>query len=292
LSGSDVWGRINPQFYGFPTVSFAADLVVLQRTAPAGQPILFDNLGNTLLDASNFGNPSQAGARLNLTFFDRWGWDFMFDFLFMGEMSSQRTVDTSGGVNLFFYQGVAVAPVDTATFRSALDTGEFNFRRRLSPQLALLAGVRGLQLAEDLDFNQGGGSGGYASQSNNRLFGGQLGAEGVLPLWGYGRLFAVGKYGIYNDHFTVSAQATSGGAPIRISVRDDMAAFVGDFNAGWEIHTLPCMTFRFGYQALWLTDVALTTDQLNQFSIFNGNGNVHKGNALFHGGFGGLVFTF
>src|SRR5581483_10745809 len=75
LSGSDVWGRVNPQFYGFPTVSFAADLVVLQRSAPSAQPILFDNFGNTLLDASNFGNPSQAGARLNLTFFDRWDWD-------------------------------------------------------------------------------------------------------------------------------------------------------------------------------------------------------------------------
>jgi hypothetical protein len=59
-----------------------------------------------------------------------------------------------------------------------------------------------------------------------------------------------------------------------------------------DIAFLPCMTLRFGYQALWLTDVALTTDQLNQFSIFNGHGHVRKGNALYHGGFGGLVFTF
>src|SRR5262249_33335473 len=120
----------------------------------------------------------------------------------------------------------------------------------------------------------------------------QLGAEGVLPLWGYGRLFASGKYGIYNDHFKVGAQATSGGAPIRIAPRDDMTSFVGEYNVGWEIHTVPCMTFRFGYQALWLTDVALATDQLNQYSIFTSNGNVRKGNALYHGGFGGLVFTF
>src|SRR5262245_34718757 len=211
LSGADVWGRINPNFYGFPTVSGAIDLVVLGRSAPKAQPMLFDNFGNTLFDAANFGNPAQAGARLNLTFFDHWDWDFMFDFLFMGEMSSQKTVDASGGVNLCCYQGVALAPVDTATIRSNLNTGEFNFRRRLSPQLALLLGVRFLELSEDLDFNQGGGRGGYTSQSGNRLFGGQIGAEGVVPLWGYGRLFAVGKYGIYNDRFDIHAHATSGG---------------------------------------------------------------------------------
>jgi len=292
LSGSDIWGRVNPQFYGFPTVSFAADLVVLQRSTPAAQPILFDNLGNSLLNTADFGNPAQAGARLNLTFFDRWDWDFMLDLLFMGEMTSQRTVDRSGGVNLFFYQGVAVDPVDTASFRSALDTGEFNARRRLSPQLALLGGVRYLQLAEDLDFNLGGAPGGYTSQADNRLFGGQLGAEGVLPLWGYGRLFATGKYGIYNDHFRVSAQALSGGAPISIAVHHDMTAFVGEYNVGWEVQTFSCMTLRFGYQVLWLTDVALVTDQLNQYSIFNGTGSVRKGNALYQGGFAGLVFTF
>jgi hypothetical protein len=52
------------------------------------------------------------------------------------------------------------------------------------------------------------------------------------------------------------------------------------------------MTLRFGYQAYWLQNVALSTDQLNQFSIFTADGSVHKGFAAFHGAFGGLVFTF
>ena len=292
LSGSEIWGHVNPEFSGFPTVSLAADLVVLQRSAPAAQSILFDDLSNPLLDASDFGSPTRAGARLNLTFFDDCDWHYMIDLFVLGEMSSQRMVDTSGGVDLFFYQGVAADPVDTALFRSELDTGEFNVRRRLCPQLALLAGVRYLKLSEDLDFNLGGASGGYTSQSDNRLFGCQLGAEAVLPLGGFGRLFATGKYGIYNDRFNVAAQATSGGLPISISVHDDMTAFVGEYNVGWEVQTVPCMTLRFGYQALWLNDVALATDQLNQYDIFTGNGSVSKGNALYHGGFGGLVFTF
>jgi hypothetical protein len=292
LSGSDVWGRVNPAFCGFPTVSFAADLVVLGRSTPADNVLLLDGALNPLLDASDLGTPTDAGTRLNLTFYDQWDWDFMFDMLFMGDMESRRRVDASNGVTLFFYQGVAVDPVNTANFRSDLDTGEFNVRRRFGPQFALLGGVRYLELSEALDFNEGGGSGGYTSQSDNRLIGGQLGVEGVAPLWGWGRLFATGKYGIYNNRFMVAAQAMSGGAPISISVRDDMAAYVGELNAGWEVQTVPCMTLRFGYQAFYLQNMALTTDQLNEFSIFTAQGNVRKGYAAFHGGFGGVVFTF
>src|SRR2546430_2440310 len=32
LSGSEVWGRVKPQFYGLPTVSFAADLAPSSRS--------------------------------------------------------------------------------------------------------------------------------------------------------------------------------------------------------------------------------------------------------------------
>jgi hypothetical protein len=292
LSGADVWGRVNPAFCGFPTVSFAADLVVLGRSTPSGGTMLLDGALNPILDASDFGNPSSAGARLNLTFFDQCDWDFMFDALFMADAEEQREVDNSNGVTLFFYQGVAADPVNTARFTTDLDTGEFNVRRRFGPQIALLGGLRYLELSEDLNFNNNSGNGGYTSQADNRLFGGQLGAEGVVPLWGYGRLFATGKYGIYNNRFMVAAQAMSGGAPISISVRDDMAAYVGELNVGWEVETVPCMTLRFGYQAYYLTNMALATDQLNQFSIFDASGSVRKGYAAFHGGFGGLVFTF
>ena len=292
MSGSDVWGRVNPDFRGFPTLSVATDVVILTRSAPANQPILFDNLGNTLLDASDLGGPTEAGFRLNLTFFDQCCWDFMFDMLVMGDMFSRQSVDAPGGATLFFYQGIALDPVDTATFRSDLDTGELNARRRFGPNFALLGGLRYLELSEHLDFNQGPAAGGYTSQSDNRLIGGQLGAEGVLPLWGYGRLFAVGKYGIYNNRFEVAAQALSGGSPINIRVHDDMAATVREFNAGWEVQTVPFMTLRFGYQALWLTNMALATDQLNQYSLFSGAGEVRKGHPVYHGGFIGLVFTF
>jgi hypothetical protein len=287
-----VWGRVNPGYGRYPTVSFANDLVILSRQAPSDQTILYDGLFQPLLDASQLGSDSAAGYRFNLTFFGDSGWDLMFDGLFMSEFSSQRTVDSAGGVNLIFYQGLAADPVDTATYLSRLNTGEVNVRRRLSPQLGLLAGIRELQLSEDLNFSQFTANSNYTSQAGNRLFGVQLGAEAVLPARGYGRFFASGKYGVYNDRFRIGAQATSGGLPIHVQVRDDMTSFVGDFNAGFEIQTVPCMTLRFGYQLLWLQDVALAPDQLNQFSIFTNDGTVAKSDPVYHGGFAGLVFTF
>jgi hypothetical protein len=290
--GPGVWGRVNPDFWGYPTVSFASDLVVLSRAAPHPQTILYDGTFNPLLDASELGSTSAAGGRFNLTFFGVSGWDIMFDGLFMDDFNTQRRVNPSNGVNLIFYQGLAVAPIDTASYRSRLDTGEFNVRRRLNPQLALLAGIRELQLSENLDFTQASANSAYTSQTGNRLFGFQLGAEAVLPARGYGRFFASGKYGIYNNRFRVGAQATSGGSPIHVQVQDDMASCVGDFNAGFEVQTVPRMTLRFGYQCLWLNSVALSVDQLNQYSIFTNDGSVAKANPVYHGGFVGLVFVF
>jgi hypothetical protein len=293
LGNPGVWGRVNPGFYGNPTVSFASDVVVLQRQAPHSQEILLDGSLQPLLNASALGTSSQAGGRVNLTFFENNGWDFMFEGLFMGAFQSQQKVDASNGVTLFFYNGVAADPVNTVWSRSILDSEEFNLRRRLNPYFALLGGLRALQLNENLNFGLAGTpNDGYFSQTSNGLFGGQLGFEAVIPTRGYGRFFGTAKYGIYDNHFKVSAQATSGGSVLRISPVNDMAATVGDFTAGYEVQTFPCCTLRIGYQALWIQGAALSVDQLNQYDIFSGQGSVHKGNPLYQGWFLGLIFVF
>jgi Putative beta barrel porin-7 (BBP7) len=294
LWGPGIWGRTNPDFAGFPTFSFAADLVVLQRSAPDAQTILFDGSFNPLLNATDLDASTRAGGKFNFMFQDPNGWDVYFEMLLMDDFRSRQSVDTSGGVTLIFYQGLALAPVDTVRFRSDLDTGELMLRRRLNPHLALLGGIRYLELQEDLDITRVGTTNtGYFSQSDNRLWGGQVGVEGVIPANGYVRLFATGKYGIYNNRYQIAAQATNtSGAPLEIVVRDSMAAYVGELNVGLEVQTVPCCTIRIGYQALWLTNVAQSVDQLNQFDIFSGTGTVRKGSPVYHGGFAGLVFTF
>jgi len=286
------WGRLNPGFAGNPLVSFSADVVVLQRQAPHSQPILFDNGLQPLLNASDLGTSSQAGGKCNFTLMGNNGWDFLFDGLFMGVFQSQRTVDASNGVKLFFYNGVALDPVNTVWSRSGLDSEEFSLRRRLSPNFALLGGVRALQLNEHVNFGQAGDPNtGYFSQTTNGLFGGQLGLEAVAPARGFGRFFGTAKYGIYDNRFRVSAQALSGGSLLHMKSIDNMAATVGDFSAGYEMQILPCCTLRIGYQALWIQSVALSMDQLNQYDLFNGHGSVHKGNPLYQGIFVGLAFT-
>ena len=292
LGNPGVWGRVNPGFFGNPTASVSSDVVVLQRQAPHSQAILLDGALQPLLNASALGTSSQAGGRFNLTFFENNGWDFMFEGLFMGVFQSQRKVDTSNGATLFFYNSVALAPVNTVWSRSGLDSEEFNLRRRLSPNFALLGGVRALQLDEHVNFGQlGDPNTGYFSQTANGLFGGQLGFEAVVPARGYGRFFGTAKYGIYDNRFKVAAQARSGGGVLHMVAIDNMNATVGDFTAGYEVQTLPCCTLRIGYQALWIQSLALSVDQLNQYNIFNNQGTVHKGNALYQGIFVGLVFT-
>ncbi len=293
LSGeAGTWGHINPGYVGNPLFSATADVVVLQRQAPHSQVILLDGALQPILNASALGTSSQAGGKCNFTLYGNNAWDIMFDGLFMGAFQSQRKVDTSNGETLFFYNGVALDPVNTVWTRSGLDSEEFTLRRRLSPNIALLGGLRALQINEHVNFGQlGDPNKGYFSQTTNGLFGGQLGFEVVAPARGFGRFFGSAKYGIYDNLFQVKAQAMSGGSLLHMKSIDNMPATVGDFSAGYEMQIMPGCTFRIGYQALWIQSVALSIDQLNQYDLFNGHGSVHKGNPLYQGVFVGLVLT-
>jgi len=286
------WGGINPGYVGNPMFLVSADVVVLQRQAPHSQAILFDNAFQPILNARDLGTSSQAGGRVNLMLMGNNGWDAMFEGLFMGVFQSQQKVDASNGVKLFFYNAVALDPVNTVWSRSGLDSEEFNLRRRLGPNFALLGGLRALQVNEHVNFGQlGDQNTGYFSQTTNGLFGGQLGFEVVAPARGFGRFFGRAKYGIYDNRFRVSAQAMSGGSLLHMKSIDNMAATVGDFSAGYEMEILPACTIRIGYQALWIQGIALSVDQLNQYDLFNSQGAVHKGNPLYQGIFVGLTFT-
>jgi hypothetical protein len=295
VQGVATWGRINPDFARSPTVSFSADLVVLQRSSPTPLPILWDgNWAAPMLDASDLGTAWSSGGRFNLTFLDECGWDFMLEGLVLGDFTSQRSVDTSGGVNLLFYWAEALEPVDTVYSRSDLDSVEFNVRRRLGPHVAVLAGLRYLTLEEEVNFaTLATPNSGYFSQTDNQLFGIQGGFEVVLPARGLGRLFASGKFGVFNNRYHVAAQCLDeDGAPVDLGVRDGLGAFVGEFNVGFEVQTVPWCTLRFGYQALWIDGVALSVDQLYEYDAFAGTGSLLKGNPVYQGVFAGLVWTF
>ncbi len=141
------------------------------------------------------------------------------------------------------------------------DSLEINWRHQQGDHLALLAGFRALELNDDLSYNIGPVANGDYRYINH-LYGGQLGADWALsdrssPL----QLDIVGKAGVFGNTASGGITQSVGGTPVQSFMgRDSSAAFVGeiDFSAAYILSKH--VAIHGGYQLLWLSDLALSTD--------------------------------
>jgi hypothetical protein len=189
----------------------------------------------------------------------------------------------------FFLPSVTMV---NATYNSELTSGELNLRRPLGDRISLLAGLRYLELDEHLhvDLIDGGAPSTYDISARNRLYGGQLGAEATL--WCHGRLTVEGltKVGVFHNSGGQNSAVNTGAVLITVADTSNRAAFLGElaFTANYSLSDR--LTFRAGYDLLWLETVALASDQMAVSSFATGNGISATGGAFYHGAFVGLEF--
>jgi hypothetical protein len=159
-----------------------------------------------------------------------------------------------------------------------------SYRERLA---AFVAGDANFQNGTIIEF-----------RPNNDLYGLQIGAEGVLwqPTERF-RVEGVLKAGVYANAASSWLGATavgSGGAGDEgpNTWRVDHTAFAGDLNFVGVYQLSPHWALRGGYQMLWLSGVALGSEQLHDlnFSIGQVGVNVTHG-VFFHGALAGLEAT-
>jgi hypothetical protein len=169
-----------------------------------------------------------------------------------------------------------------------LDSTEINLRRQQWDQLALLVGFRWVELKDEAAYkiNTTVAEGDY--EYNNHLYGGQIGADWAVtsprnPL----QLNVVGKAGVFgnaNDGGIFESRPV--GNPIgSFAGRGSSTSFVGelDFTAAY-IFT-DHIAIRGGYQLLWLSDLALATNEASR-SLLNPSllRNVNDDSHLFYQG--------
>jgi len=53
-----------------------------------------------------------------------------------------------------------------------------------------------------------------------------------------------------------------------------------------------CLSLRLSYGVVWLTDVALASEQLNATNFFSRDGIRDNGDVFYHGGFVGLEYGY
>lgn len=184
-----------------------------------------------------------------------------------------------------------------ANYQSKLNSTEINWRHRRSERITWLTGFRIIELHEELGYDVDfivPNLTGVNWNTDNHLYGGQVGAD--VQLWklnaplSVNGLFKAGIYGNDADNdFTFDVLGTpivDGGAS------DNPVAFVGEIGVTTTYQVTRHFALRGGYQLLWISEVALASDQA-QLALNTGDVDAinSSGDLFYHGALVGGEFT-
>ncbi|MCA9152044.1 MAG: BBP7 family outer membrane beta-barrel protein, partial [Planctomycetales bacterium] len=209
------------------------------------------------------------------------------------------------------------ASIDLA---SSFHSGEINLRRRLIiPRNAwpkeqvpcyaasFLMGLRYLKLDEHFGYlsNSTVPAGGSVNLANidtsNEMFGAQIGLLSQFLLKGQGWIDFDVKGGIYQNQASMRSAYSNtdlGGGPVAAFTGTDArdrTAFLGELSLTYNRQLTTHMSCRLGYNAFWLTGVALASQNLNTDLNLLALGPAqldHSGDLVMHGPSFGLTFAY
>lgn len=184
-----------------------------------------------------------------------------------------------------------------ANYQSKLNSAEFNFRHQRSDRVTWLTGFRIIELNEQLDYTVDfvvPNLTGVSFDTSNRLYGGQVGAD--VALWRLSGPLSVNglfKAGIYGNDAENNFNFRVLDTPIiQGEASDSPLAFVGEIGATTAYQVTRHFAIRGGYQLLWISEVALASDQaqlaLNTLDVNSINSS---GDVFYHGALVGGEFT-
>ncbi len=173
------------------------------------------------------------------------------------------------------------------TYSSDLDSAEINLRRPVGCYRHVSVGFRWLGLDESLTERDANSVHYDGIGTENDLYGFQLGTDALLLSCCEGRLECRGglKAGIYYNR---TAQRIT--APYSFAAGSDSdTAFCGELTVTGAYRLTDCLAVRAGYQLLWLSGVALASEQPpidvpSQFPVDA------DGDLFYHGALVGLEY--
>lgn len=196
-------------------------------------------------------------------------------------------------------------------FNSRLHNGEFNLRRRVlmrpgSYETSFLVGGRYLDIEESLDYQTqstlptpAGTSNSLAVGTSNQLIGTQIGLLSQFLVQPRCWIDFEMKGGIFQNDMDLSRTyiVVDGEGTTSTTGRDSVnrTSFVGDLSLQFNYQFASSWTFYAGYNAIWVTGVALGGDNFERdISMLElGPTDVdHSGQILYHGPNIGLVLAY
>jgi hypothetical protein len=190
--------------------------------------------------------------------------------------------------------GTGIATVNI-NYLSRLNSTEINYRDAPNEWISLLAGFRWIELHEELraDADFGANLGNIGWNTDNHLYGGQLGAEvNLFDRGGPFTALAWFKGGLYgNDADNNFSFNPTVGPHINFTNQRGQLAGVGDIAFTGSYQVTRHMSIRTGYQLLMIDGVALASEQIFVTNPITRRGIDVDGFAFYHGAITSVDFV-
>jgi hypothetical protein len=281
------------------TWRFDASAIYLHRAAPSSVTLLSDPTnGASLLNASDLDFPYRVGPRLDfvvtdcaglgleLNYFSVDGWSVSRDFANANFPIGSASLNVDSVVNNY---PLTDAQVD---FASMLHSSEINIRQRLFGELDFVTGFRWVDMFDRYEASGTsfitGNTLSQRIEARNHIFGWQIGLDGRLfPSDGPFQLGAFVKAAGALNNATSTVSLSDPGGLGDLSATDHVChvAFVGEAGLNGYLKIDKNVAFSFGYQVMYINNVAQPVDQIAQTNLIGGATLINVGNGVFyHGG--------
>ena len=274
LSGHGACGPVCPRWV------VQIDALMLWQSNIDSRPLLasYDPattiVGPTALNVNQAQPPMSAGPRVGLFYNLNGVYSLEGNYFQARPFAGQATT----GIGAFVEQNLAgnTFPFDTDTVfdsaslytRASIQSAEFNVRRRECwCPITWLAGFRWVEWDQQLHIDEVAAENAFTSlfrtDTENNLYGSQIGAE--LGLW-TGATFnvsGIGKAGLFYNHAAqTSKYQDSLGAFETVTVQANRMAFFGEVGVNGSLQLTSWLAWRVGYSLFWLGGVAVPANQL------------------------------
>lgn len=250
-----------------------------------------DTANNPVYTAAGYDFDSASGADVSLAWENGCGKGVVFRYLGLEEFTAADRFGPFG-----ITTRLATNPTGTnwgagfafdTRYASDLQSFEALYQRRFC-RTNLTLGFRYVDLDEELSIRSIPVTGPYRFQTENKLYGFQIGLDRELWETCYGVTFdATAKAGIYcNDTY---ARSASTGTNSSGQTSEDRAAFVGELGLAARYDINCCWSVTAGYQLMFIDGVTLAADQVPNTGRLNVNNNhnvpviADSNSLLYHG---------
>jgi len=282
--------------------------LIMDRSTPDDAVLVTDAYGEPLLDANEFDFDFRGGLEVGAIRHNVWCtcFDLEARYARIDGWRAVRDYVYSANGSLVQYDGTPIgsqAPALVgAAYESHFDSLELNVRQPFCcGALTLVAGLRFAELDERgmtiLRVADPGPRQNVATTrvgAINDLYGLQFGADGCM--WQRGCLSLDGKLraGVYSNRAVNSVLHAQTASPETWAsrARQCQSSFLGELGLTGTCQLSEDWTLRAGYQAMWLENVAVASDQIAASNPAAGVARVDtRGSVVYHGAVFALEFS-